>query len=163
QAAILGLLEELQATEGVAYILISHDLAVVRYLAGRIGVMYMAQLVEIGDTEAIFAGPKHPYTEALLSAIPTIDGDDARPRIRLAARRSRPDRLRSFFLPGVVAPGLRAVTTRPHVAPAPAAVVAGIHEEPVTALPGAAPHPERLSRHEQLRRRSHDRPDHPVQ
>ncbi|TMI88942.1 MAG: ABC transporter ATP-binding protein, partial [Bacillati bacterium ANGP1] len=85
QAAILGLLEELQATEGVAYILISHDLAVVRYLAGRIGVMYMAQLVEIGDTEAIFAGPKHPYTEALLSAIPTIDGDAARPRIRLGS------------------------------------------------------------------------------
>ena len=85
QAAILGLLEELQATEGVSYILISHDLAVVRYLAARIGVMYMAQLVEVGDTEAIFAGPKHPYTEALLSAIPTINGDEARPRIRLGS------------------------------------------------------------------------------
>ena len=85
QAAILGLLEELQATEGVSYVLISHDLAVVRYLADRIGVMYMAQLVETGDTEAIFAGPTHPYTEALLSAIPTIDGDQARPRIRLGS------------------------------------------------------------------------------
>jgi peptide/nickel transport system ATP-binding protein len=83
QAAILTLLMELQAVEGVSYILISHDLAVVRYLADRIGVMYLAQLVEIGKTEDIFGGPQHPYTEALLSAIPTLAPDAARPRIRL--------------------------------------------------------------------------------
>jgi peptide/nickel transport system ATP-binding protein len=83
QAAILGLLTDLQATDAVSYILISHDLAVVHYLADRIGVMYLAQLVEIGDTEAVFGGPQHPYTEALLSAAPTLDIEPGAPRIRL--------------------------------------------------------------------------------
>ena len=84
QAAILELLLELQAAEGVAYILISHDLAVVRYLADRIGVMYLAQLVEIGEAAAVFAGPRHPYTEALLAAVPVLDPETASPPIRLA-------------------------------------------------------------------------------
>ena len=84
QAAILGLLVDLQATDAVSFILISHDLAVVHYLADRIGVMYLAQLVEIGDTEAVFGGPQHPYTEALLSAVPTLDLEPRAPRIRLA-------------------------------------------------------------------------------
>jgi peptide/nickel transport system ATP-binding protein len=84
QAAILTLLWELQATEGVAYILISHDLAVVRYLADRIAVMYLAQIVEIGEAEAVFAGPQHPYTEALLSAVSAIAPDTTTPPIRLA-------------------------------------------------------------------------------
>jgi peptide/nickel transport system ATP-binding protein len=83
QAAILALLADLQTSEGVSYIFISHDLTVVRYLADRIGVMYLAQLVEVGRTEDVFAGPHHPYTEALLSAIPAIDGDPPRPRVRL--------------------------------------------------------------------------------
>ncbi len=83
QAAILGLLIDLQATEGVAYIFISHDLTVVHYLADRVGVMYLARLVEVGRTEDVFAGPQHPYTEALLSAIPVINGDLSRPQIRL--------------------------------------------------------------------------------
>ncbi len=83
QAAILNLLADLQATEGVSYIFISHDLAVVRYLADRIGVMHLAQLVEIGRTDDVFAGPHHPYTEALLSAVSTLDAESSRPRIRL--------------------------------------------------------------------------------
>lgn len=83
QAAILNLLVELQATEGVSYIFISHDLAVVRYLADRIGVMYLAQLVEIGRTEDVFSGPQHPYTEVLLSAALTLNGERRGPRIRL--------------------------------------------------------------------------------
>ncbi len=83
QAAILSLLLELQATEGVSYIFISHDLAVVRYIADRVGVMYLAQLVEIGRTEDVFAGPQHPYTEALLSASPALDVNGPRSRIRL--------------------------------------------------------------------------------
>ncbi len=83
QAAILNLLAELQATDGVSYIFISHDLGVVRYLADRIGVMYLAQLVEIGSAEDVFSPPHHPYTEALLSAIPTLDLDRGGERIRL--------------------------------------------------------------------------------
>ena len=83
QAAILNLLVDLQAREGVSYVFISHDLAVVRYIADRIGVMYLGQLMDIGPAEAVFAAPHHPYTEALLSAIPTLDLDQRRPRIRL--------------------------------------------------------------------------------
>jgi len=75
QAAILNLLADLQAERGVSYLFISHDLNVVHYLADRIAVLYLGRLVEIGPTEAIFSGPRHPYTEALLSA---ADPDRAR-------------------------------------------------------------------------------------
>ena len=68
QAAILNLLAGLQRREGVAYVFISHDLAVVRYLADRIAVMYLGQMVEIGPADAVLAGPHHPYTAALVSA-----------------------------------------------------------------------------------------------
>jgi len=82
QAAILNLLVDLQAQEGVSYVFISHDLAVVRYVADRIAVMYLGQIVDIGPAERVFEAPHHPYTEALLSAIPTLAAG-ARPRIRL--------------------------------------------------------------------------------
>jgi peptide/nickel transport system ATP-binding protein len=74
QAAILNVLAELQAGEGTSYIFISHDLGVVRYLADRIAVMYLGRIMEIGTTTQIFDGPNHPYTEALLSAVPSVDG-----------------------------------------------------------------------------------------
>ncbi len=82
QAAILNLLVELQAEHGVAYLFISHDLGVVRYLADRIAVLYLGRLMELGPAETVFQGPHHPYTEALLSAVPTIDGG-GRERIKL--------------------------------------------------------------------------------
>jgi peptide/nickel transport system ATP-binding protein len=72
QAAILNLLVELQSRAGVAYLFISHDLAIVRYIADRIAVMYLGQLVDVGPAEAVFAPPHHPYTEALVSAIPAL-------------------------------------------------------------------------------------------
>ena len=74
QAAILNLLAELQAKTGVSYILISHDLGVVRYLSDRIAVMYLGEILEIGPAEAVFSGPHHPYTAALMSSVPAIDG-----------------------------------------------------------------------------------------
>ena len=83
QASILNLLADLQASGGISYIFISHDLAVVRYLADRIAVMYLAELMEIGGAEAVFTPPQHPYTEALMSAIPTIDFAHPRRRIPL--------------------------------------------------------------------------------
>jgi len=83
QAAILNLLVDLQAQRGVSYLFISHDLAVVRYLADRIGVMYHGEIVDIGPAAAVAAAPHHPYTEALLSAAPALGGQ-ARERIRLA-------------------------------------------------------------------------------
>ena len=69
QAAILNLLAELQAEEGVSYLFVSHDLGVVRYLSDRIAVLYLGRLMELGPAERLFSGPRHPYTEALLSAV----------------------------------------------------------------------------------------------
>jgi peptide/nickel transport system ATP-binding protein len=82
QAAILNLLVELQAEKRVAYVFISHDLGVVRYLSDRIAVLYLGRVQELGPADVVFDGPHHPYTEALLSAVPTIDGG-GRDRIRL--------------------------------------------------------------------------------
>jgi peptide/nickel transport system ATP-binding protein len=74
QAAILNLLADLQAKEQVTYLFISHDLGVVRYLSDRIAVLYLGRLLELGPAELVFGGPHHPYTEALLSAVPSLDG-----------------------------------------------------------------------------------------
>src|SRR4029077_3801538 len=74
QAAILNLLADLQAKERVTYLFISHDLGVVRYLSDRIAVLYLGRLLGVGPAETVFAGPHHPYTEALLSAVPSLDG-----------------------------------------------------------------------------------------
>jgi peptide/nickel transport system ATP-binding protein len=83
QASILNLLVELQTKESVSYVFISHDLAVVRYISDRIGVMYLAELIEVGPAAAVFSPPHHPYTEALLSSIPTLDFDVPHQRIPL--------------------------------------------------------------------------------
>jgi peptide/nickel transport system ATP-binding protein len=82
QAAILNLLADLQSRESVTYVFISHDLGVVRYLADHIAVLYLGRVMEYGPSETVFAGPHHPYTEALLSAVPSLDGQ-VRDRIRL--------------------------------------------------------------------------------
>jgi peptide/nickel transport system ATP-binding protein len=83
QAAILNLLADLQAKEQVSYLFISHDLGLVRYLSDRIAVLYLGRLMEVGPAERVFSGPHHPYTEALLSAVPSLDGVVPE-RIRLA-------------------------------------------------------------------------------
>ncbi len=72
QAQILNLLEELRAELGLSYLFISHDLAVVHHLSDRIAIMYLGRIMESGPTEAIFHNPRHPYTQALLGAIPRI-------------------------------------------------------------------------------------------
>jgi oligopeptide/dipeptide ABC transporter ATP-binding protein len=73
QSQVLNLMKSLQADLGLTYIVISHDLSVVRYLADRIGVMYLGKLVEIGPSAALYASPAHPYTAGLLAAIPVPD------------------------------------------------------------------------------------------
>ncbi len=82
QAAILNLLTDLQRREDVSYLFISHDLGVVRYLSDRIAVLYLGRVMEVGPAEQVFSGPHHPYTEALLSAVPTLE-DTSKERIRL--------------------------------------------------------------------------------
>lgn len=75
QSAILNLLANLQNDERTSYLFISHDINVVRYLSDRIAVMYLGRIMELATTDQLFAGPNHPYTEALLSAVPSIDGE----------------------------------------------------------------------------------------
>ena len=77
QSQIINLLEELKEKENLTYLFISHDLSVVRYISDRIGVMYLGNMVEMGTAEELFADPRHPYTVALLSSIPTTDADSA--------------------------------------------------------------------------------------
>lgn len=91
QAAILNVLSELQAQSRTSYLLISHDMGVIRYLADRIAVMYLGRIQEVADSETIFRGPNHPYTEALLSAVPSVDGTSAA-RIRLEGEIPSPAR-----------------------------------------------------------------------
>jgi peptide/nickel transport system ATP-binding protein len=73
QAAILNLLADLQQQEHATYLFISHDLGLVRYLSDRIVVLYLGRVMEVGPAETVFAGPHHPYTEALFSAVPSLD------------------------------------------------------------------------------------------
>ena len=86
QAQVINLLEDLQESLGLTYLVIAHDLAVVRHISDRIGVMYLGSLVEETDSETLYAEPAHPYTRALLSAIPVPDPvvEDNREQILLA-------------------------------------------------------------------------------
>lgn len=83
QAQVVNLLRRLQEDKGLTYLFISHDLSVVRYLCDRVGVMYLGQLVELADTRELFRHPLHPYTQALLSAVPVSDPDAAALRKRI--------------------------------------------------------------------------------
>ncbi|MND89211.1 Glutathione import ATP-binding protein GsiA [compost metagenome] len=83
RSQILNLLLDLQRRFGLSYLFISHDLSVVRHFADRVAVMYLGKLVETGPTEAVFARPVHPYTEALLSAVPLPDPIAQRARRRI--------------------------------------------------------------------------------
>ncbi|WSL76424.1 ABC transporter ATP-binding protein [Kitasatospora sp. NBC_01266] len=83
QAGVLNLLQELKASLGLAYLFVSHDLSVIRHLADRVSVMYLGRTVEQGAIASVFAAPRHPYTRALLSAVPLPDPAAERARTRL--------------------------------------------------------------------------------
>jgi ABC-type oligopeptide transport system ATPase subunit len=83
QAQVINLLMDLQQRLQLTYLFIAHDLRLVRHICRRVAVMYLGKIVEMGDTEALFAHPAHPYTRALLSAIPVTDPDAPRQRIEL--------------------------------------------------------------------------------
>lgn len=85
QAQIINMLEELQETRKLTYLFIAHDLAIVKHISTRIGVMYLGHMVELAESAELYRNPIHPYTEMLLSAIPIADPDlsAARKRIKL--------------------------------------------------------------------------------
>ena len=88
QAQVVNLLQELQKDLGIAFLFIAHDLAIVRHFSQRVAVMYLGKVIEVGDRESIYTRPRHPYTHALLSAVPEVEldgtGEARRERIRLA-------------------------------------------------------------------------------
>ena len=83
QAEVLSLIDELQDEFELSLLFISHDMAIIREICDRVAVMYLGEIVEMGETETVFSDPQHPYTEALLSAIPTADPRDRREEIEL--------------------------------------------------------------------------------
>ncbi|AYN39614.1 dipeptide ABC transporter ATP-binding protein [Streptomyces dangxiongensis] len=88
QAQVVNLLQKVQRELGIAFVFIAHDLAVVRHFSQRVAVMYLGKIIEVGDRDSIYARPRHPYTHALLSAVPEVSltegGAPSRERIRLA-------------------------------------------------------------------------------
>lgn len=94
QAQIINLLKELKQDFNLTFLFISHDLSVIKYLSDRIAIMYLGEIVEIGKTEEIFNAPKHPYTQALLSAVPELNKSD-KTRIHLCGELPSPENLPS--------------------------------------------------------------------
>ena len=90
RAQILNLLRQLQRDSGLAYLFITHDLGVVRYLSHRVAVMYLGQIVEQADTDPLFEDPAHPYTRALLSSVLRVDPDAPRPTPALSGELPSP-------------------------------------------------------------------------
>jgi oligopeptide/dipeptide ABC transporter ATP-binding protein len=91
QAQVINLLEQLQRELGVAYLLIAHNPALVRHASDRIAVMYLGEVVEVGTAEAVYSAPKHPYTQALLSAVTVPDPDEQRSRRRIVLQGDVPN------------------------------------------------------------------------
>jgi len=93
QAGVINLLDQLRAELGLSYLMVAHDLSVVRHISNRVAVMYLGKIVEIGDVDSVFDNPRHPYTRALLSAIPVPDPQLERTRERIILQGDLPSPL----------------------------------------------------------------------
>ncbi|HEX9089388.1 MAG TPA: ABC transporter ATP-binding protein, partial [Arthrobacter sp.] len=93
QAGVINLLDQLRAELGLSYLMVAHDLSVVRHISNRVAVMYLGKIVEIGDVDSVFDNPRHPYTRALLSAIPVPDPVLERTRERIILQGDLPSPL----------------------------------------------------------------------
>ena len=93
QAGVINLLDQLRAELGLSYLMVAHDLSVVRHISNRVAVMYLGKIVEIGDVDSVFDNPRHPYTRALLSAIPVPDPQLERTRERIILKGDLPSPL----------------------------------------------------------------------
>lgn len=90
QAGVINLLDKLRAELGLSYLMVAHDLSVVRHISNRVAVMYLGKIVEVGDVDSVFDNPRHPYTRALLSAIPVPDPEAERSRERIILKGDLP-------------------------------------------------------------------------
>ena len=93
QAQIINLLKQLKEDFNLTFLFISHDLSVIKYLSDRIAIMYLGEIVEIGKTEEIFTNPKHPYTKALLSAVPELNTQGNKEKTQLTGELPSPENL----------------------------------------------------------------------
>jgi peptide/nickel transport system ATP-binding protein len=91
RAQVVNLLQDLQRERGLAYLFIAHDLSVVRHISHRIAILYAGKLVELADADAVYAAPRHPYTEALLSSVPIPDPPVQRARQRIVLQGEIPN------------------------------------------------------------------------
>ena len=145
QAQILNLLKELQERHGLTYLFISHDLAIVKYMADRIGVMYLGKLVEIGPARDIYARTAHPYTQALIDTIPVADPTQQGP-----TGRAHPRRAAVAARPAVGLPVPHAVPLRPGRLRRGGASVAALRRGPPRRLPLPAADAHRARRRLEL-------------
>ena len=121
QAQIVNLLEDLKADFGLTLIIIAHDLAVIRHMSDRVAVMYLGEVVELAETEPLFTAPRHPYTQALLAAIPVPVPGGAKGRTLLGGDLPSPAALPSGCLFSTRCPHATEIcrTTRPRLSEGP--------------------------------------------